>query len=1186
MDQLHHRLRELKQRIWRLAVCWSTAVLIASCLGTLLLVGVIDWLWRSDAVWMRWGLTIAWLLSVVGAAVWWVGRIRRSRLDDLDLALMIERSDPSWKGELAAAAALVERCEKEVDRGESESFARQHIESVVARLPRRDLESLVSVRETVGVVALVAVQLGLIGVLCGIDPASVGTALARITGPTSRIDWPRRTELVLLDAERQPLEGAPDEVRYVPHGVPVTFFVTNQRGALPDDTALLVRVDGRRLRRIPPGGRRDSGEETAAVTFSPEVGRFEIRARGDDDREMPWHAFESVPPVKVRETVVEILPPDYTGRAARELPAWPGLVSEVVGTRIRIEVRTDRPLETVRWTSATSPGDLTLAEDGQGYTAEFRIESAGRGVTGIELVDAYGLRGAAQQRFEFLGLEDRVPNVELVSPSESQRVVPHAELPLVATAVDDFAIRSLLIVGVEEGGSNRQFELNAAHLGDALATESKVESVWSVASASLEVGTRLRLQALANDWRPHDGEASGESLAGHTIGERYGRSNARTIEVVSVEEKRQELYGRRAGLAAQMEALRTLQEQGRQLTRDVAVRSGAVGQLQTDHFLVLRDVEQTQQELREMLLGTKGLAASVLAMRDEIAWNRLQDEELEQQLAFVGEELSRVGSSLVPEIERRLAELLRRAGDAREEVSAFDGDREQLELAAIQQAQSGLSQAYGDLIEILGVWQRTRTLVVEADELEREFSELQEMTRRIGRTTLARDTEALPASARADLAALADRHVRMATQVDELLEKLKDSTDSEDRRPREALRLLKERLISASLREAAAQAKRNNLGRVAEQHEGIAATLRELAAIVRGAAMTPQDALAEILRARDEILEFRMRQEGIRRRAESFTPRSAASNPELMDGVRGDVERLAEDATRLGRSLRRWGAAASSEGLDRAARRLRETVLQDELAASERWQRLHDEADQEFRDSLRQLDSYQQQMESRLLADRLNELESQGRALAGRQQRLMSETHRLDELREATGRLSRGQLKTLQELSESQRGLAEEVAQLDHALGGVGLLDEAVSTVEQEMLAAAARLGDRETAGAVERHQAQAHRQLLEVADAVGSVRRLGAGRSSAQASSSGDDEASGGLLPLARLVELQLILDRQRDLQNRTAEVIANRSLSESERAARVQQLAEEQAHLVSWLARLQGSQTVGDDVPEDRLH
>jgi hypothetical protein len=344
--------------------------------------------------------------------------------------------------------------------------------------------------------------------------------------------------------------------------------------------------------------------------------------------------------------------------------------------------------------------------------------------------------------------------------------------------------------------------------------------------------------------------------------------------------------------------------------------------------------------------------------------------------------------------------------------------------------------------------------------------------------------------------------------------------------------------------------------------------------------------------AADDLAMLRGDVAGLRSKAEAAsngTSNDESSRRELQRLLR-QAQQLQESVERMSRRLMRLTADGAARSTARAADRLGQSTQGGEGGASDdalrAAERDLEQAQAELAETLRQAEA---ELAAEQVADMLTTLQS----LANRQQQVVEETQRLDDVRQSRREWTFGQLQSLASLAEEEKLLGEETLGAVEKIVGLSVVRAALEIAAQDMQRAATGLAQRDTRDATQRSARAAHDRLEMVLAALGEDPRAAAGAPAA------DDSAGGGAgggqdgqgaqeENSIDLAELRLLKLMQTDLRERTAAtetaVVAG-DIDQEVVARRYAELANEQGQIAALIGRLLDETTPGQNEPITEL-
>ena len=269
-------------------------------------------------------------------------------------------------------------------------------------------------------VAYLCVVVILIGCLWWLDGRALARAIQRMVTPWSAVTWNR---LELVDVSTRIAAGEDFLVQ-----------VGDLDGRLPTKVQVEFWFEGdatgqMRQESMQPEGRIAS-YQMSAVDRS-----FRVRASGGDDHSMPWHEVTVVDPPQLRELVITLHPPPYTG--------WAPFVAEdpllaLVGTKVSLRGSVTKEVSSVAVHVETNEEQMrfspVLAEDGMQFVMEGNADGIWiidkSAFVDVELHGRDGFFSRSAPRQEIRAIVHRAPEVLLRQPAGQQFVTPTSTTPV------------------------------------------------------------------------------------------------------------------------------------------------------------------------------------------------------------------------------------------------------------------------------------------------------------------------------------------------------------------------------------------------------------------------------------------------------------------------------------------------------------------------------------------------------------------------------------------------------------------------------------------------------------------------------------------------------------------------------------------------------------------------------------
>lgn len=1207
---LERKIAAIRRRVRTLAALHGVGRVTALVVAAILILGAGDYLVRFEDR----GLRIMGSLALAGLILWAIHRYllcgMLTRLDDVDVALRIERRFPQFNDRLASAVQFLRQKEDQPYAG-SPALRRAVVfetEQEAEKLDWQDLFDLSAVRRSIagGFAVLV---LAAVVVLC--DPTSARVAMARLANPLRDIPWPQQTHLEFRQVVERLALGKPFEVE-----------VVDAEGAeLPSEVWLEYRFEGssvvEQLNLVRLGDAMVGRLEGVTRPFA-------YRAVGGDDRSMVWTELEVVEPPGLASLSLTAHYPAYT--------SWPPRVLErhvraLVGTRIEMSATTTKPIRQA--TIALEDGTLVPAQvqaDGLSFTlspnADPPFEIARSGSYRIVLEDTEGLQSGDETRYEVRAIEDLPPNVSMEQPDANIYVTAEAVVPVCVSVKDDLAIRDAWLrfranepvdlaaaattANEAEGdqaqsgetvpAEAREPQSLALHTGPTIAAppaadapetatatgESRsIEYAWDLASLALSEGAQLDFWTAASDYQP-----------------KWGESPPRRLTIISPEELQNRLAERQKFILNELARVMKLEREARGQVSNLEIQMREVGKLAQQDIDHLQGAELAQRQVdRELSSETEGVQSQIASLLADLRNNKVDSPDLERRMRDLSAELEQVATEHLPEIARDLTTALKQAQASLHESGDPAATSQALESAGEQQdaVLASLERMLGELAQ----WDNYQRFHRDVAALQREQQALTAAAADLGRETVSLDAQELTPQQQANLKKLGAQQIDLARRLEALEQQMNEAQESlaeEDPLAAEtlsdAVHASRQAGLGGTMRDAARHVEGNQIGQAAQEHRQIGENLQEMLDVLSNRRENELERLVAKLReAEQQLAKIEQEQEGLRKRLE----KAAAIEDE--DERRRELERLTrrqqelqEEAERFARRLKRLQAEQAAQATARSGASMAQAGEQGSQGDASGASQGAAQAERDLEEAQQQLAQARQQAEMDLAVEQLRRIQDELTALRDQQSGVKDETLRLDEMRQAKANLSRAQLLSLRELARRQAALEAETSQLAERLSAAAAFRLALQNAARDMQRAAKLLDERETGTPAQRAVQHALNRLEQLVAALDMAsddpgqeqqEQQEQGEGQAQSQSEGDI--------IAGVAQLKLIKLMQEELNRRTLELD---EVIEQERAALTQdaqreysQLGEEQGALADLLQNLTAPPAEGSEPDELEL-
>lgn len=439
IERLRTALAALRRqaRLW----VWVESLALIALWGAVFFWGALflDWCCEPPRE-VRAGLLIA---AAAGAA-WLVatkigGRLA-APLDDIALALAVERTHPEFRDGLSTAIEM-EAAGGDVD---PKLLARTAADAAAlvggirsARLFRR--------KSLLQLVLAATASLATLAAVAAWQPDVAGRWVERIA-LLGDAPWPRRVRLVA--------EGFVDGTRMVARGTDVEVLVQAAAGhQIPDVVELrwrpaAARGRGWRWERMGTrGGATEAGQQFGHVLKA--VGEsIELEIRGGDARLRPLRLEVVDAPALERLAITATLPA-YLGGGTRTAAAA-RVVPVPRGADVEIAITATKPLAAAEIAVVAGNAESSLAtlaaSEPPGRSLVARVAALeGEQTIVARLTDTHGLANREPITFVLAAVPDEPPRVAITLRGISSAVTPRARLPVQGTISDDHGLAEAVV---------------------------------------------------------------------------------------------------------------------------------------------------------------------------------------------------------------------------------------------------------------------------------------------------------------------------------------------------------------------------------------------------------------------------------------------------------------------------------------------------------------------------------------------------------------------------------------------------------------------------------------------------------------------------------------------------------------------------------------------------------------------
>lgn len=404
----------------------------------------------------------------------------------------------------------------------------------------------------------------------------------------------------------------------------------------------------------------------------------------------------------------------------------------------------------------------------------------------------------------------------------------------------------------------------------------------------------------------------------------------------------------------------------------------------------------------------------------------------------------------------------------------------------------------------LAKWDDARRFRTDLGNIQREQTNLADSSAKLLPKLLAAKPEERDQVA-GELLKNVERQKDLAAQIERLMPRMEQTakqlspTDPETSASlNDTLSELRQRAVGGEMRSAARAAENKQLGQAASLQRKVANDLQEALDTLANRRETGLTRLVKKLKeAEQQLGQFREKQKQLTREmgAAARQPDSPAKKAELERLARRQ-EQLAKDVSRFARQLKRLEAEKAGQTASAAGSKMEKAGSQaggeqgpdgqpQGGGNAEQAEEEAKAAEKDLADAQQQLAQKRQQAEMDLAFEQLSKIKDALLALKARQEQVVSETARLQEIRRQTGRLTSGQTESVKGLAATQQGLQRETEGLMEKLSAAEVYRLALNGAAGEMQEAAQLLAADKTDEPTQTAEKNALRRFEQLVEAL-----------------------------------------------------------------------------------------------------
>ena len=758
--QLRHRLGVIRGRIKLILIGRSVLISFSLIVGSIIALGYLDFLLRLPIAIRL--ITLAGLIALIYRC--WVRYLRPAvnlRLSTVDIALEIERHEPTMRGLLASTVDLDEQNARPGSAARDDQI--HHALTLAAlrtanrRLAGQIYPPILKLNDFIKAL-VVCMLIGLGVALMGVgSPSLVAIGINRVLMPWSETNWPMRYAI---------RDTTPGSARPIDIAVPIRALIGSSQSG--DDAASQARINWRVLdaqrRAITPWARavlvaqhqRDPQSNTPiyeqlidaqrAVSGRDDASfvlEYNIQTRDD----MSEHRrITLVRPPELLGTDLEITLPQYALPIAEsglvrsggiETTHTDSIISPILAqSRVRITWRFTKPIEHPEntipvWAQAlaTSSTIESFAQPEPG-TIELTLIADASATIEPSVRDTMGISVRAPIALALGVLADQNPGVSIITPQRDEAVSSRAIIEIRAQLADDLGLArgSITITHARApreslGASPEPIEPGVDLVVEQLRADLRAQLRKTLELDSLDLSPGDQVWIVANAWDIRDGIGADPDL--DPLG--MTRSAMRVLEIVDDATLIEQI---RKGLNPIRNALRQLDDQQAQL-----------------HQLLGEGLLDTSDEQRSVKDRLETNRRTIEQLRQKLERNALDDPALE---------------SLLSDADSILGEAIGSAQRASDQLDRGNFDRAGAHQRVVR-------DRLGELLAMLDHGMDSWLALRSVRQLRDELASLRDATGEFNAQAAGRSLEALSAEQKSTLERILDRQLDLADDAREAM---------------------------------------------------------------------------------------------------------------------------------------------------------------------------------------------------------------------------------------------------------------------------------------------------------------------------------------------------------------------------------------------------------------------------------
>jgi len=609
-------LRRLIHRVRGVILLRGVSAVVATGIGSLLLVMAIDAGFTLFSQTFRWVLTLSALGATAAVAMWLLVLPIAKTITLTGIARAIETRHPELQERLSSAVELLTSRDIPEIRG-SETLIAALVAEATQDAGRVRPRTEVPLKAARPYLASAVGLLIVFGALWALYPSITSRLLKRAVAPFMNLPNISADMLVVTPGDAILAEGQRLEIQVEVRNTAVKRC--SLRKTLPDATERSAYMT-----LLPPS---EEGYPRFTITCPPAAEDFRYRVYAGDALSQ-FYDVKVVPPAIVKRLDAHYVYPAYTLRKPETKDNIPGDIRAVAGTKVTVSATTNKPIKSaeVRLNGRPAKGMATQILPGPDGTSvcKFQVELKRRmrGRWALAMTDQYGFSNTSPDR-PIVAVPDKPPSVKILTPEVKRlRLKPTDRLPVQFSMADDFGLSKAEFVVATDTRKGAKVAIPLPKGQDAANRTAAGQTPLLLSKLPLRGAKQFTFRLRAADNRPAEFKGPGEAAS----------------RIITVE----------LDLSAESYAMQTLKAQEETIRRALERILDELKETKEDSVPVKEQVAKTEQltkalaervdHMREHLAEAKATAADITPKAAESAFAGLEPKLNEMGAEVTGAE--------------------------------------------------------------------------------------------------------------------------------------------------------------------------------------------------------------------------------------------------------------------------------------------------------------------------------------------------------------------------------------------------------------------------------------------------------------------------------------------------------------------------------------------------------------------